>query len=45
MKIPALATINTFNDSLINTITLGYGNTPSESELIQTHSIAFKYTS
>ena len=43
LKLPALATINNFNDSLFNTITLGYGNTPTGTELIQTHSISFKF--
>ena len=43
IKLPALATINTFNDSLINTITLGMGNTPSGTDLIQTQIIIFKY--
>ena len=43
LKIPTLATINNFNDSLFNTITLGYGNTPTGTKLIQTHSISFKF--
>ena len=43
MKLSALATINTFNDSLINTITLGMGNTQSGTDLIQTQTITFKY--